>query len=294
MSSTRLVLHSQRMLWRYPVRGMIAASGSLLGIGVLTLVLSLGGAALAQVTRTINQLFGGASIGVMAGGTRFLGGPRPDSGHGLIVEYPEAKIVRLTEEHAEVDVSTCARRPRIGERVSVVPNHICPCVNLLHSFWWWENNSPVGIRVDARGHVARHHDHFGFHVAAPRRIAQRDRVAGRQKRIAAALVHQRIVPEAVRHFGPARLPHERDMVYIGAAVRPLIGARQRRGGVAFVESFLRDRIVIEVFGKRGKPRRGIGPIVERRLHRRHDCRGVGIPGEIIGDDDEPSVAAGFE
>jgi D-serine deaminase-like pyridoxal phosphate-dependent protein len=81
-------------------------------------------------------------------------GPRPDSGHGLIVEYPEAKIVRLTEEHAEVDVSACARRPRIGERVSVVPNHICPCVNLLHSFWWWENNSAVGIRVDARGQLS--------------------------------------------------------------------------------------------------------------------------------------------
>jgi len=81
-------------------------------------------------------------------------GPRPESGHGLIVEYPEAKIVRLTEEHAEVDVTACTHRPRIGERVSVVPNHICPCVNLLHSFWWWENNSAVGIRVDARGQLS--------------------------------------------------------------------------------------------------------------------------------------------
>jgi D-serine deaminase-like pyridoxal phosphate-dependent protein len=81
-------------------------------------------------------------------------GPRPDSGHGLIVEYPEAIIVRLTEEHAEVDVSSCARRPRIGERVSVVPNHICPCVNLMHSFWWWENNAVIGIRVDARGQLS--------------------------------------------------------------------------------------------------------------------------------------------
>lgn len=95
---------------------------------------------------------------VLDGGTKIFTsdrcGPRPDSGHGLIVEYPEAKIVRLTEEHAEVDISACARRPRIGERVSVVPNHICPCVNLLHSFWWWENNSPVGIRVDARGQLS--------------------------------------------------------------------------------------------------------------------------------------------
>jgi D-serine deaminase-like pyridoxal phosphate-dependent protein len=81
-------------------------------------------------------------------------GPRPDSGHGLIVEYPEAKIVRLSEEHAEVDVSGCDRRPKIGERVSVVPNHICPCVNLLDAFWWWENGSTVGISVDARGQLS--------------------------------------------------------------------------------------------------------------------------------------------
>jgi D-serine deaminase-like pyridoxal phosphate-dependent protein len=80
--------------------------------------------------------------------------PRPESGHGLIVEYPDAKIIRLSEEHAEVDVSACARRPKIGERVSVVPNHICPCVNLVNAFWWWENGSAVGIRVDARGQLS--------------------------------------------------------------------------------------------------------------------------------------------
>jgi D-serine deaminase-like pyridoxal phosphate-dependent protein len=81
-------------------------------------------------------------------------GPRPDSGHGLVVEYPEAKIVRLTEEHAEVDVSKCKRRPAIAERVSVVPNHICPCVNLLDQFWWWENGAATAATVDARGQLS--------------------------------------------------------------------------------------------------------------------------------------------
>jgi len=79
MSTTRLVLHSHRMLRRYPVRGVLAASGSLLGIGALTLVLSIGGAALAQVSRTVNQLFGGSAIAITTGGTSFLGGPRPNS-----------------------------------------------------------------------------------------------------------------------------------------------------------------------------------------------------------------------
>jgi D-serine deaminase-like pyridoxal phosphate-dependent protein len=81
-------------------------------------------------------------------------GPRPDSGHGLVIEYPQAKIVRLSEEHAEVDVSACPQCPKNGERVSVIPNHICPCVNLVDRFWWWENGKLTERTVDARGRLS--------------------------------------------------------------------------------------------------------------------------------------------
>ena len=56
--------------------------------------------------------------------------PAPDSGHGYIVEYPQAKITKLSEEHGQVDVSKCERVPKVGQRLSVIPNHICPCINL--------------------------------------------------------------------------------------------------------------------------------------------------------------------
>ena len=56
--------------------------------------------------------------------------PAPDSGHGYVVEYPEAVITRLSEEHGQIDIRACSQRPQIGERVTVIPNHICPCVNL--------------------------------------------------------------------------------------------------------------------------------------------------------------------
>lgn len=84
-------------------------------------------------------------------------GPAPDSGHGYIVEYPEAMIGRLTEEHAEVDISRCAARPHLGERVTVVPNHICPCVNLQTQIWFRESSSSdelQAINVDARGRLS--------------------------------------------------------------------------------------------------------------------------------------------
>jgi len=81
-------------------------------------------------------------------------GPAPDSGHGYVVEYPEAKITKLTEEHGQVDISACERRPKVGEQVMVIPNHVCPCVNLQDRVYWCEGEeAAVGIEVDARGRV---------------------------------------------------------------------------------------------------------------------------------------------
>ncbi len=81
--------------------------------------------------------------------------PAPDSGHGYVVEYPDAKIARLSEEHGQVDVSRCTRRPQVGERVTIIPNHICPCVNLHDSFWWLEPGAePWREPVDARGRIS--------------------------------------------------------------------------------------------------------------------------------------------
>ncbi len=96
---------------------------------------------------------------ILDGGSKTLTmdrcGPAPDSGHGLVVEYPDAFIGKLTEEHAQVDVSRCRTRPRVGERVTVIPNHICPVVNLHDSAWWWEADGSLQVLpVDARGKLS--------------------------------------------------------------------------------------------------------------------------------------------
>lgn len=59
-------------------------------------------------------------------------------GHGCILEYPDAKIYNLNEEHGFVDVSACAKKPEIGERLTVIPNHCCVVTNLF--------NEVVGVR----------------------------------------------------------------------------------------------------------------------------------------------------
>lgn len=86
--------------------------------------------------------------------TSDLCGPAPAAGHGYIVEYPQAKIVKLNEEHAQVDVTQCDRAPQLGTQVTIVPNHICPCVNLQDQVYWLEQGEPPrAMIVDARGRV---------------------------------------------------------------------------------------------------------------------------------------------
>lgn len=51
-------------------------------------------------------------------------------GFGRVVEYPEAEITKLNEEHGYVDLTACATRPEVGEIVSVIPNHTCVVTNL--------------------------------------------------------------------------------------------------------------------------------------------------------------------
>ena len=64
--------------------------------------------------------------------------PMGEEGFGLLLEYPEAKVYSLSEEHGVVDFGACADRPEVGERVTVVPNHVCPVSNLF--------NQVVGVR----------------------------------------------------------------------------------------------------------------------------------------------------
>jgi len=56
--------------------------------------------------------------------------PSAGPGYGLILEYPDAVIERLNEEHGMLDLSRCDRKPEIGERVRIVPNHVCVVSNL--------------------------------------------------------------------------------------------------------------------------------------------------------------------
>lgn len=71
--------------------------------------------------------------------------------YGLIVQHPLARIVSLSEEHGVVDVSQCSQPPRLGDRLSIIPNHACVVSNLYDHVWIKDRHglvtrSPVAAR----------------------------------------------------------------------------------------------------------------------------------------------------
>jgi D-serine deaminase-like pyridoxal phosphate-dependent protein len=75
-------------------------------------------------------------------------------GHGLILEYPEARLYTLSEEHGHVDLAPCEQRPEVGEVVTIVPNHACGCTNLHDEVVAHRGGRVVAVwPVAARGRI---------------------------------------------------------------------------------------------------------------------------------------------
>lgn len=87
-------------------------------------------------------------------GSKALSSDNFEGEYGHVVEYPEAHIYKLNEEHAYVDLRHCPERPVIGERVHVIPSHACVVAN-LHNQLFGVRGESVEITWDvaARGRV---------------------------------------------------------------------------------------------------------------------------------------------
>jgi D-serine deaminase-like pyridoxal phosphate-dependent protein len=53
------------------------------------------------------------------------------TGFGAIVGYPDLVIERVNDYHGVVAAPPGVDRPRLGEVVAIIPNHICPVVDLV-------------------------------------------------------------------------------------------------------------------------------------------------------------------
>ena len=91
---------------------------------------------------------------VLDSGAKILGKDLPGTveGYGFVTDLPAAVITALYDHHAVVDLNG-GPSPRVGQRVLVVPNHVCPVVNLVRDLTVVGPGGDVveSYRVDARG-----------------------------------------------------------------------------------------------------------------------------------------------
>jgi D-serine deaminase-like pyridoxal phosphate-dependent protein len=74
---------------------------------------------------------------------------------GMVLDYPDASIISLNEEHGIIDLTECpGKRPEIGEMLHIIPNHTCIISNMF-DFVVFHKNGVITrkMEVAARGQV---------------------------------------------------------------------------------------------------------------------------------------------
>ena len=77
-------------------------------------------------------------------------------GYGALLDQPDVVVTRMSEEHGILDLSRTNWRPRVGDVVRVVPNHVCIVVHLFDEIIGVRGNSvetrwPVAARGRGTG-----------------------------------------------------------------------------------------------------------------------------------------------
>lgn len=76
------------------------------------------------------------------------------AGHGFIVGHPGAVIHALSEEHGWVRIPEDDPGFAIGQRVEIIPNHICPSINLMDELFVVRDGHVTDVwEVAARGKI---------------------------------------------------------------------------------------------------------------------------------------------
>ena len=76
------------------------------------------------------------------------------TGYGAVRELGLAPVYALNEEHGYLDLTVSPHQPKVGDRVRIIPNHVCPVSNLFDRVVIVDGDRVLGdAKVDARGLV---------------------------------------------------------------------------------------------------------------------------------------------
>jgi D-serine deaminase-like pyridoxal phosphate-dependent protein len=72
-------------------------------------------------------------------------------GFGVLLDHPEVVVASLSEEHGVLDLTGSSWAPAIGDRVRIVPNHVCVSVNLQDRVLAFEGDAWQAFPIEGRG-----------------------------------------------------------------------------------------------------------------------------------------------
>lgn len=73
-------------------------------------------------------------------------------GKGTIVEFPDIFIEKVFDEHAIINSENLSEKVFIGDKLRIIPVHICPVCNLYENAWLISNGTVIDkIEISCRG-----------------------------------------------------------------------------------------------------------------------------------------------
>ena len=72
-------------------------------------------------------------------------------GFGVLLDRPGVVVAAANEEHGMIDLAGARWRPSVGDRVRIVPNHVCVSVNLQDQLWGFEKAAGPLRRIALEG-----------------------------------------------------------------------------------------------------------------------------------------------
>jgi D-serine deaminase-like pyridoxal phosphate-dependent protein len=88
--------------------------------------------ALSVITTVVSTSVSGRAI--IDGGSKTFASDRylagDGRGFGIVKEDPDAELETQSEEHGHLNIKQSGRRYKVGERLTIIPNHVCSTVNM--------------------------------------------------------------------------------------------------------------------------------------------------------------------
>ena len=76
------------------------------------------------------------------------------TGYGVIQGREDIAVAGLSEEHGVIELPQPSDWPRVGDRIRIVPNHVCPVSNLFDEIHLLHPDGEIeAVAVEARGRV---------------------------------------------------------------------------------------------------------------------------------------------